>query len=141
MLVYIYGNHEWRILRYLEEQAPKLRRTVMRIWKEIIQQDGEVLYLGEVDWVRLGPLLIMHGNRANQNPAKSIFNDVGGQVCVQFGQVHRLDEYRKRGEDFDAWAVASGCLCQYPHYQRGRQRSRIERPSDTRWHTARQPYP
>jgi hypothetical protein len=39
---------------------------------------------------------------------------------VQFGHVHRLDSFIKRGEDFQVGAVASGCLCLYPHYHRGR---------------------
>lgn len=30
----------------------------------------------------------------------------------------------KRGEDFDVVVCASGCLCKYPHYMRGRQRTK-----------------
>ena len=61
MLVYIYGNHEWRILRYLETQAPKIRNTVMKAWRNILRHGGDVLYLGDnTDWVRIGPLLVMH---------------------------------------------------------------------------------
>ncbi|MBI5670638.1 MAG: hypothetical protein HZC41_21815 [Chloroflexi bacterium] len=96
----------------------------MRVWKEIVRCNGDVLYLGEVDWVRLGPVVVMHGNRVCQNVAKKVYDDVAGQVCTQFGHVHRLDEFTKRGEDFDVWSKASGCLCSYPHYQRGRQRSK-----------------
>ena len=122
LLPFIYGNHEWRILRYLEQNAPKLRRSVLRLWEEHIQSDGDVLYLGEVDWVRMGPLLVMHGNRVGVSPAKAIFGDVAGQVCVQSGHVHRLDEYVQHGEDYNVWSKSSGCLCRDPHYQRGRQR-------------------
>ena len=123
-LVFIYGNHEWRILRFLEESAPKLRKTVMRLWRETIRQNGAVYYLGEVDWVRLGPVLIMHGNRVCQHVARKVLDDVGGQVNVQFGHVHRLDEFIRIGEDYRVWSKAGGCLCQPPHYLRGHPRSR-----------------
>jgi hypothetical protein len=66
----------------------------------------------------------MHGNRVSQNVAKTVLQDVGYQCWVQFGHVHRLDAFIKRGEDFQVGAVASGCLCLYPHYHRGRMTSK-----------------
>jgi hypothetical protein len=123
ILVFIYGNHEFRILKFLEQCAPKLRKTVIKAWINMVRCDGQVLYMGDnEDPVRIGPLLVMHGNRTTVKPATSVYNDLGGQLSAQFGHVHRMDEYIRRGADFDVVVVASGCLCKTGHYLRGRAR-------------------
>lgn len=118
--VWIYGNHEYRIIRFLNDAAPKLRRTVMKAFKDIIKCDGQVLYLGETDYVRMGPLVVQHGKRINQYPSKSTLADLGNQLCTQFGHVHRLDECVVAGELYTVWSVASGKLCNPPHYIMGK---------------------
>ncbi len=120
IFVWIYGNHEYRIVRFLNDAAPKLRRTVMKAFKDIIKCDGEVCYLGETDYVRMGPLVVQHGKRVNQYPAKSTLADLGNQLCTQFGHVHRLDECVVAGELYTVWSVASGKLCNPPHYIMGK---------------------
>lgn len=125
ILVFIYGNHEVRIFKYLAKNAAKLRRTVTKAFVDIVRCEGNVLYLGhEVDWVRIGPLLVMHGNRFGINPAKGIFNDLGGQVWVQFGHNHRLSEHKINGEDRKCGAIGSGCLQNPPHYVSGHGRGK-----------------
>jgi hypothetical protein len=121
LLVFIYGNHEYRILRYLEENASAIRKSVLRAFVNVVRCGGSVLYLGEVDFVRIGPLMVLHGKRTNMHPAKSTFDDVGGHFWTQFGHVHRLDEYVKVDGDYPTGSVASGCLCNPPHYIRGWQ--------------------
>jgi hypothetical protein len=123
ILVFIYGNHEYRILRYLEKNAPAIRKSVLRAFIHSIRCGGEVLYIGEVDNVRIGPLQILHGKRTSQNPAKATWADVGGHLWVQFGHVHRLDTYINLDGDYPTGAVASGCLANPPHYVLGWQNS------------------
>lgn len=123
-LVYIYGNHEWRILRYLEQNAPKLRKTVLKAWKDVLRAGGAVLYLGEVDWVRMGGLVVMHGSRVGENAAKLQLQDVGHQVSVMAGHVHRISNFEKAGEDFPVVSAVGGCLCKPSHYMRGKARNK-----------------
>ncbi len=100
IFVFIYGNHEIRLFRYLMENGTKVRRSVLRRFIEIVRCGGDVLYLGDkVDWVRMGPLLIMHGNRTGTNPAKAIFDDVSANVTIQFGHNHRLSKHEVNGDD------------------------------------------
>jgi predicted phosphodiesterase len=67
----------------------------------------------------------MHGNRHGVNAAKSILDDLGGQVSVLFGHTHKLQSFTKRGEDFPVVSYGSGCLCGYPHYMKhGRMRGK-----------------
>lgn len=120
ILAFIYGNHEYRIIRFLNDAAPKLRKTVMKAFKDIIRCDGEVFYVGETDYVRMGPLVVQHGKRVNQYPAKSTLADLGNQLCTQFGHVHRLDECVVAGELYTVWSIASGKLCNPPHYVMGK---------------------
>jgi hypothetical protein len=117
--VYMLGNHDARIWAYVNATAPAIRHTVTRRFIDIIRAGGRVLWLGEVDAVRMGPLVVMHGNRANKNVAESLLVDTGYQVNVIAGHVHRLNEAHKRGEDFSVSAYTSGCLCQFPaHYHK-----------------------
>lgn len=81
-LVYILGNHERRIITYLIKQAPALRKTVMRRFIDLIRCNGSVWWLGEVDRVRVGPLLVQHGNRHGTNVAKALLDDQGYQVST-----------------------------------------------------------
>lgn len=121
-LIFIYGNHEFRLIRFLLENAPKLRRTVLRRFQEIVRAQGRVWWLGETDYVRIGPLVVMHGNRYGVNAAKNSLQDVAYQVSVMMGHGHDLNQYGVRGEDYSVTAVMSGCLCQLkPHYYRAKR--------------------
>lgn len=113
-LVFVIGNHEKRIFDYINRQAPQVRKTVWRRFVEIVRCGGRVLWLGEVDAVRFGPLRVMHGNRHNQHVAQSLLQDAAYQTSVMAGHVHRLTFANKRGDDFPVSAVTSGCLCHYP---------------------------
>jgi hypothetical protein len=113
------GNHERRILRYLNDQAPKFRKRLLRDFIEIIRCGGAVAYIGNTDYVRVGPLVVHHGNRVGFNAAKNTLLDAGGQVSLMGGHVHYPSEYEIRGEDHTVKSIVSGCLCGYPHYMEG----------------------
>lgn len=120
-LVFVLGNHEKRVYDYILRLAPAVRTTVWRKFTDWIRQDGDVLWLGETDTVRIGPLLVTHGNRVGLNPAKGLYDDVGGQLSVMAGHNHRLSYYGKRGEDYMVEAITSGCLTHYaPYHKRKR---------------------
>lgn len=120
IIVFIYGNHEYRLLRFLNEAAPKLRHTVMKAFKDIIRCDGNVLYLGDTDYIRLGPIVIQHGKRVNKYPVRSTLDDLGFQLWTQFGHVHRLDQFVHVGEMYTVGGWASGKLSAPPHYILGK---------------------
>ena len=71
LLVYIWGNHERRIKKYLNRMAPKFRKRIMRGYIDIIRAGGAVLYLGYTDAVRIGPLLVHRGYRTGIYAAKN----------------------------------------------------------------------
>jgi hypothetical protein len=121
ILVWIWGNHDQRLMKYLNDEAPKLRITTMEKFVEIVRCDGEVLYIGYTDYVRIGPLVVQHGYRTALNAAKNQLLDAGGQISTMAGHVHRTSEYEVRGEDFTVRSIVSGCLTNYPHYQKGRR--------------------
>lgn len=119
-LVWIYGNHEARIVRHVGQQAPGLRRFILDGFTSIIRAGGDVYYLGEVDHVRLAPLCIMHGRRIGEGAAKAHLKMVNHQMWVQFGHTHKRLSYTPPGGDYPVGAEGAGCLCSLqPHYERG----------------------
>jgi hypothetical protein len=113
-LVFVLGNHEKRIFDFINRQAPQVRHTVWRRFVQIVRCGGRVLWLGETDTVRFGPLRVMHGNRHNVHVAQSLLQDTAYQLNVMAGHVHRLTFANKRGDDFPVSAITSGCLCHWP---------------------------
>lgn len=121
-LIYILGNHELRIYDFILRQAPAIRKTVWREFVEIARCGGAVKWIGDVDSVRLGPLLVLHGNRTNLHAAKSLIEDAGGQVSVMAGHVHRLTSWDLHGEEYVVRGITSGCIERFPApYQRRRR--------------------
>lgn len=116
---FILGNHEKRIFDYVLNRAPELRNTIWNRFIEIVRCNGLVHWLGETDYTRIGPLVVMHGNRTTTNAAKSMLEDLGYQASVMAGHVHRLSRWERRGEDYSVVGVTSGCHCLYPaHYSK-----------------------
>lgn len=124
VLFFLIGNHEKRIYDYIMRLAPPIRNTVWRRFVEVVKQSGQVLWLGETDTARIGPLLVTHGTKAGQNPARALWEEAGGQVSVMAGHVHRLSYYGKRGEDYMTEAITSGCLTNYAPYHKRQRHSK-----------------
>ena len=61
--------------------------------------------------VRIGGLLVKHGDRHNEHVSKSMLEDAAYQVSIMAGHVHRLNQFGRTGHDFHASACTSGCLC------------------------------
>lgn len=118
-LVYILGNHDVRIYKFIMAMAPQVRRTIWAAFERIIRCGGAVKWIGETDQVRLGPLTVMHGNRINIHAAKALLEDAAYQTCISAGHVHRLTSWVKRGPDYQITGITSGCLCGYTaHYMK-----------------------
>jgi len=118
-LVFIVGNHEKRIIKYLAKQAPAFRKTIMSKFVDIIRCGGRVQWIGEVDRVTVGNTLVMHGNRYGVYPARGLLDDVGYQVNVMAGHNHKLSYFEKRGALYTVKGLVGGCLCELtPHYIR-----------------------
>jgi hypothetical protein len=117
-LVWIYGNHERRLLRYLEQNAGQFAARVRRDFVNLVRCGGAVWYVGETDAVRIGShLTVEHGIRYNEHVTKSRLIDLGGQVHVVMGHVHKFNMYEMRGAHYTVQGHSSGCLClPEPHY-------------------------
>lgn len=128
LLFYISGNHERRFLRAVLLSAPKFRKTLLRRFIEIIKCGGRVKWIGDIDFARLGPLIVQHGNRFNIHSAKSSLEDMGGQTSTMAGHHHYLTSWQISGNEYTTKAITSGALCQrIAHYNKGkRQRRRFQ---------------
>lgn len=117
-LIWIYGNHERRLLRYLEQNAGQFSGRVRRDFVAMVRCGGAVWYAGETDAVRVGThLVVEHGVRHNEHATKARLIDEGGQVSLAMGHVHRFSLYEMAGARYPVTAVTSGALCRpEPHY-------------------------
>lgn len=118
-IVWIFGNHEARLLRYVLKNAPNLRKTVMSKFQDIIRNNGRVQYLGEIDRVMIGDVLVQHGTRVGKYAARALLDDIGYQTHTMGAHTHHLTYFEKPGILKTTKAITSGCLCQKnPHYVR-----------------------
>lgn len=99
--VFIEGNHEDRIRRYIRENAPKLEgiidtRDILRLPK-----DFHFVPWGPKNFYKAGKLVATHGSLCNKHVAHAMVTKYGASVI--FGHVHRIQEYNVRnvhGERF-----------------------------------------
>ena len=110
-LVFIWGNHERRLFRYVQKNAGAYHNTITKTFINGIKCNGDVWYIGKVDHVRIGPLSVEHGVRHNDHVAKARLIDEGGQISIMMGHVHKRNFYEVTGADFSVNSVSSGCLC------------------------------
>ena len=116
--VWIFGNHDYRLYRHILKNSPNVANTVMREFVDVIRYQGRVWFMGETDQVKIHNLIVGHGSKSGQNPAKAHLDMTGGQVNYMAGHVHRHSYWQKVGYQYTVQSVTSGCLCQLqPHYK------------------------
>lgn len=120
---FLIGNHDKRIITFMQQNAPQFRGTVTKVFADMIRHsDG--LWLGfEREQLEIGPLTIYHGRTATQNAAKMHAEKyVAFQRDVIAGHVHRAQLFSKTGPERTIESVTSGCLCNLkPSYSNYRQ--------------------
>lgn len=102
-IVYLEGNHEKRLLKYVQEKAPKLSGLFKN--EEVMGLPREIKYIpyGQNGKYNIGNLVCVHGSRAGENPAASMVKKFRSSVI--FGHTHKIQEYHinnAHGEDFVA---------------------------------------
>jgi predicted phosphodiesterase len=112
-IVYLEGNHEQRLTKFLRSKAEELSVLEALELKSLLKLNS----LG-IKWIpngtrtRIGKLWHLHGNEiggGGANIAKAKFDRLGTNII--FGHHHKIQSYTKRnyeGEVCGAWA--NGCL-------------------------------
>lgn len=126
--IWIGGNHEDRVRRYVWGHAPSLGTVPTLQFDELFRLKKRgfrwVPYGG---WVTLGRLVVTHGSMVRQHSAYSArahYDRFGASVLI--GHTHRMGQYHIRTALLDHVAVENGCLCSltpeydsYPNWQQG----------------------
>jgi predicted phosphodiesterase len=99
--VYLEGNHEKRLIRYIHERAPKLAGLFKN--EECMGLPRDILYIpyGQEGMYKIGNLVCVHGSRAGENPAASMVKKFRSSVI--FGHTHKIQEFHiqnAHGDDF-----------------------------------------
>jgi len=116
-LVWIFGNHDYRLYRYVLKNSPYVANTIDRAFTDMIRYQGRVWYMGETDQIQFNNLVIAHGTRAGLNPAKAYLEMTGYQINYMAGHVHRRTYWQRQGYHYGVQSVTGACLCQLtPHY-------------------------
>lgn len=102
-LVFLEGNHEKRLVRYINDHAPKLAGIFKP--EEIMGLPKDIKYInyGQNGKFVIGDLVCVHGSRAGENPAASMVKKFRSSVI--FGHTHKIQEYHiqnAHGQDFVA---------------------------------------
>jgi len=125
-LVYLEGNHEGRITRYIDAhpelegliEVPTVLKLAQRRWEWVPSWSrGELFSLGNCSF--------HHGLFCNDHHAKKMVQRFG--LSVLYGHTHDLQVYSSYGYPADNVLIGAslGCLCRIPQqYMRG---------SPTRW--------
>lgn len=117
----IMGNHDTRLLRFLNETAPQVRKTMISSFDELVRYQRRVLLPNHDEQARIGPLTVMHGNKRTLQKfgAKAQLEETAYQQFVMSGHRHRPDWHMMRGARQAVQSVIGGCLCQLPpHYDK-----------------------
>lgn len=111
--VFIVGNHDERVYKFLTRQAPQFRYTVNQLFTDMIRKSG-FMWLGwEATELQLPGLLLAHGTGivAGVYPARRLADYTYGQTSALAGHVHRFDTWTRRGSHSTVTFQTSGCLC------------------------------
>lgn len=67
----IEGNHGWpRLVRWINKTAKQSKTTLLRRYIENVRCDGEVIWIGPKESIRINKLVVMHGLYYGPNAAK-----------------------------------------------------------------------
>ncbi len=114
-IVWIYGNHEYRLLRHLMDMSTNLYKFLkLEIMTETEKFGIEVVDSGlKESFYQYGDLMIGHFDKVNKHSAytaKALLDDKGMSLIQ--GHTHRVGTHIKRlvdGSFQGAWE--NGCLC------------------------------
>lgn len=99
-VIYLQGNHEYRMERYIYQRAPELAGIDALTVPELIKLNKDDL---DIQWkdrtvvLTLGHLHVSHGDQIKAgglSPARSIYQKVGCNMLV--GHHHKFDRYMHR---------------------------------------------
>lgn len=97
-MVYMEGNHEYRMERYLHEKAPELADLPALGVPHLLDLDSsDISWLGRGQVLHLGKLDVLHGDEikvSGLTPARSLYHKVSGNMLV--GHHHRFDRHIQR---------------------------------------------
>lgn len=92
--IFLAGNHEYRLERYLSQKAPELF-DVVRLEKILELKENGFEYVPYGEYVQLGKLVVTHDlDRCSKSAVEYAMDDVQGNVVI--GHTHRLS-YVVRG--------------------------------------------
>jgi hypothetical protein len=106
IFVWIYGNHEHRAL--LDIKKSNMPKVGMAYFLETVRCGGRVLYVGRTEHVKIGSLIVAHGNKHSKFAADKI-GLMWPDKTINFGDIHKHQAFGN--------AFSNGMLCQdEPHY-------------------------
>ena len=120
-IIYLRGNHEYRLVKYLWTRAPELSGLPSLEVPELLQLKRIGIEWQESGALMLGGVLWKHGHKVRQKSGYSVTGEVErAGVSVVMGHVHRLGLVCRRTYAGMVMGVEAGCLCDLsPEYMEG----------------------
>lgn len=109
-IVFIKGNHEYRLERYLMKHPELYSLDALKL-KNLLSLDEYGIEYSDKG-IRLGSLKIIHGDVVRKFSAYSAKAEIEKHDCSGIsGHTHRLSVYYQRSPERDLMWAESGCLC------------------------------
>jgi hypothetical protein len=111
-IIYLQGNHEWRLRRHLWSGAPELARLRSLQIEALLNLAKLRITYVEAGSRRFGDLLIKHGNIVRPRSGYSAMGELDRTwVSGASGHTHRLGHvFRTNAAGMFSW-IEGGCLC------------------------------
>ncbi len=117
-IIFVYGNHDWRIDQYGEKFAPSAYKHYFKLDKLLSLKERGIRVVGYNDWLDIGKVSITHGQFHGATAHKKHFDACGGRSVI-FSHVHsfQLKAFPVRGDT--RYAVSLPAMCDLnPEYMR-----------------------
>jgi len=111
-IVWIAGNHEARVQKYLYKKAPELCGLPELSVPRLLNMPERWTYIAPGGHIWEQGILVQHGNRYAQNTCVAYLNEYGCSVVA--GHSHRANQMTRRLQTGKTiTAIESGCLCAF----------------------------
>lgn len=114
MIIYLEGNHEERLLKYLEKVPALQKVEALKIPKLLKLDKLNIKYIDNKRNILAGKMLISHGDNIKASGLSPARSTLLKNMCnIVFGHLHRIDEYHFRTPLQTVLSSYSiGCLCE-----------------------------
>lgn len=109
-IIFVIGNHDWRIDQYGEKFAPTAYRHYFNLTERLNLRKRKIRLVGYNNWLDIGQVSITHGQFHGATAHKKHFDACGGRSVI-FSHIHKFEckPFPVRGDTRTAISLPAMC--------------------------------